>query len=292
MQHKSFLWLLPLVGALALVWGVMTAMPVAAQPATTLGGMVTGRVTSPDGFPLPPGTRVKLFETGGDTLVGQAVPDLNTGTFSLGPVPNGLYVIKAVPPAVSGLTQSLPHPLPIHNAPVDVGDLALTRPQVLGTVYAPDGSTPAGAAVTVFLPDGHPFQTTEALTGTFALGGLPAGTYGIQAYPLGNQPYFRSVPQTFTVSGTLTQSISITLRTADLWGVTQDPLGNPVAGARVVVADRSGHALTSLSRADGFWTLGGLPAGSYYLTALPPRTQGSLLSPVPVSVTLPTASNP
>ncbi len=292
MQHKSFLWLLPLVSALALVWGVMTAMPVAAQPATTLGGMVTGRVTSPDGFPLPPGTRVKLFETGGDTLVGQAVPDLNTGTFSLGPVPNGLYVIKAVPPAVSGLTQSLPHPLPIHNAPVDVGDLALTRPQVLGTVYAPDGSTPAGAAVTVFLPDGHPFQTTEALTGTFALGGLPAGTYGIQAYPLGNQPYFRSVPQTFTVSGTLTQSISITLRTADLWGVTQDPLGNPVAGARVVVADRSGHALTSLSRADGFWTLGGLPAGSYYLTALPPRTQGSLLSPVPVSVTLPTASNP
>ncbi|GAB4527771.1 MAG: hypothetical protein Fur0018_13560 [Anaerolineales bacterium] len=292
-RKREWLFAVPLLLALAFLTGALwSAQPAAAETAQALGGMVNGVVTSPDGFPLSAGTHVKLFAPGSETLLGQALPDLNTGAFSLGPVPNGLYVIKAVPPAASGLTQSLPHLLAVHNAPVDAGDLALTRPQVFGTIYAPDGSTLAAAAVTVSLPDGRPFQVTEAPTGTFALGGLPAGTYGIQAFPLGSQPYFCSIPQAFTVSSTLTQSISITLRDADLWGVTEDPLGNPVAGARVVIANRSGHALTSLSRTDGFWTLGGLPADDYWLTALPPYTQGSLLSPHPLSITLPTTSSP
>jgi len=294
MNHKrKWLLMAPLFLALVLLavalWG---ARPAAAEAAHALGGMVSGVVTAPGSTPLPVGTRVKLFDPSGQTLVGQAQPDLASGAFSLGPVSNGLYVIKAVPPTGSGLTQSLPHPFAVHNAPVDVGTLALTEPQVFGTVYAPDGVTPTGAAVTVFLPGGLPFQTTEAPSGTFVLGGLPEGSYEIQASPQGNQPYFRSVPQPFTISGTLTQSLTITLCTADLFGVTEDPLGNPVAGARVVVANRNGHVLTSLSGAGGFWTLGGLPAGTYWLTAQPPRTMGDLLPPVPISVTLPSAANP
>jgi len=294
MQHKyrPVFWLLPLLGAFALLWGLVSVVPAAAQPASVLGGMVSGTVTSPDGFPLPAGTRVKVFEPGAESVVAQAQPDLTTGAFSIGPLPNGLYVLKAVPPQSSGLTHSMPLPFSVLNAPVDVGAVPLTHPQVLGTVFAPDGSTPAAAEVVVYTGSGQPVQTVTAPTGSFALGGLPDGGYALQAAPLGAQPYFRSLPQPFTISGTPTRTITVTLRAADLWGVVQDPLGHPVRGARVVIAARSGAHAVDWSNASGFWTLGGLPAGSYWLTALPPRSDSSLLSPVPISVTLPTSANP
>ena len=38
---------------------------------------------------------------------GQATPDLDDGAFSIGPVANGLYALKAVPLASSGLTESV-----------------------------------------------------------------------------------------------------------------------------------------------------------------------------------------
>ncbi len=294
MKHKRILWLAAVpVMALLLLAAVFTwTQPVAAQPAGTLGGVVSGTVTSPHGYPLPAGTVVRLFEPGEETVFGEAVPALNDGTFALGPVPNGFYVLKAVPPESSGLTQSEFVPVSVYNAPVDVGDVPLTEPQVFGLVVAPDGSTPAAASVTVYLADGQPIQVTDAPSGTFALGGLPAGTYGIQAFPWGAQPYFRSLVQPFTVSEGVTQSITVTLRAADLWGVTLDPDGNPVRGAKVVAADRFGHHQVSLSDGNGFWTLGGLPAGDYWLSALPPLKNSGLLPPLPVSVTLPGASNP
>ncbi len=291
-KHRFVFWLLPLLGAFALIWGLVSALPAAAQPASALGGMVSGTVTSPDGFPLPAGTRVKVFEPGAESVVAQAQPDLATGAFSIGPLPNGLYLLKAVPPESSGLTHSMPVPFSVLNAPVDVGAVALTRPQVLGMVFAPDGSTPAAAEVVVYTGGGQPVQAVTAPAGSFALGGLPDGGYALQAVPLGNQPYFRSSPQSFTISGALTQTISVTLRAADLWGVVEDPQGNPVRGARVVIAAPSGEHAVDWSNADGFWALGGLPAGSYWLTALPPRGDSSLLSPLPVPVTLPTAASP
>ncbi len=294
MKHKRILWLAAVpVMALLLLAAIFTwTQPAAAEPAGTLGGMVSGTVTSPRGYPLPAGTVVRLFEPGSESAFGEAVPDLNDGTFLLGPVPNGLYVLKAVPPESSGLTQSEFVPVSVYNAPVDVGEVPLTEPQVFGTVVAPDGSTPAPASVTVYLADGQPIQVVDAPGGAFSLGGLPAGTYGVQAFPWGTQPYFRSVIQSFTVSEGVTQSITVTLRAADLWGVALDPDNNPIRGAKVVAADRFGHHQVALSDGNGFWTLGGLPAGDYWLSALPPLKNSGLLPPIPVSATIPGADNP
>ncbi|HEB64730.1 MAG TPA: carboxypeptidase regulatory-like domain-containing protein, partial [Chloroflexi bacterium] len=294
MKHKRILWLAAVpVMALLLLAAIFTwTQPAAAEPAGTLGGMVSGTVTSPRGYPLPAGTVVRLFEPGSASAFGEAVPDLNDGTFLLGPVPNGLYVLKAVPPESSGLTQSEFVPVSVYNAPVDVGEVPLTEPQVFGTVVAPDGSTPAPASVTVYLADGQPIQVVDAPGGAFSLGGLPAGTYGVQAFPWGTQPYFRSVIQSFTVSEGVTQSITVTLRAADLWGVALDPDNNPIRGAKVVAADRFGHHQVALSDGNGFWTLGGLPAGDYWLSALPPLKNSGLLPPIPVSATIPGADNP
>ncbi len=256
------------------------------------GGAITGTVTSPGGYPLPAGTVARLFEPSGWDVFGQANVDLNTGAFSIGPVPNGLYVLKAVPPTGSPYTQSEPVPVSVFNASVDVGPVALTEPQILGTVTAPDGVTPASSEVWVHTGGGMPVQWADAPGGEFQVGGLPAGAYALHAFPSTDDPYWHSAPESVTVSG-YTQTVTLTLTAADLYGTVEDHLGNPVSDA-TVYASSLGGGLQHRDRtsSSGYYAIGGLPAGTYVITARPPWHQGELLPPEPVTVTLPGATPP
>jgi len=276
----TFKWL-SLVAALALL---LTTVGIAQAQ----GGMITGRVTSPGGYPLPTGTKVKLFEPGHWDVFGQANVDVNTGDFSLGLVPNGLYVLKAVPPSGSGYTQSEPVPVSVFNAPVDVGTVPLTEPEIFGAVTAPDGLTPISAEVWVYAGDGTTVQWVDATGGQFLVGGLPAGTYGLRASPATDDPYWHSPLEPVTVNG-YTQTITLTLPAADLYGTVTDHLGNPVPNATVYAigangGDRGHHDRTSGS---GYYAIGALDSGTYLLTARPPWYEGALLPPAPITVTLP-----
>ncbi len=265
----------------------------AAPDAPANGGMIGGWVTSPGGYPLPAGTLVKLFEPDGETVRGLAAPDLNNGAFQLGPTPNGLYVLKAVPPAASSYTQSLPRPVSVVNAPVNVGALALTEPQITGAVFAPDGTTPANADVLVYLGDGRVLQHVNAPAGSFKIGGLPVGGYAIQAFPAGDDPYWRSHPVPVNITHPADELVqNLTLQEADLWGVIQDSLGNPVREALVIATGANGEQTNDRSNLHGFWAIGGLADGTYQLGALPPWPDSGLLAPDPVEATLPGAANP
>ncbi|MBN2550131.1 MAG: carboxypeptidase regulatory-like domain-containing protein [Anaerolineales bacterium] len=270
-----------------------TAVASAAPAAPANGGMISGWVSSQGGFPLPVGTVVKLFEPDEQTVRGQAIPDADDGEFQLGPVPNGMYVLKAVPLPTSGYTQSLPRVFSVVNAPVNLGEVALTEPQVLGTVYGPDGLTPAAAEVLVYLGDGQVLQKALAPDGIFQMGGLPVGGYALQAFPVGNVAYWRSARQAINiVDPAAVQSVSLTLQEAQLWGYAQDEMGNPVREARVTAANGSGDRFSDLSNATGFWAIGGLADGNYSLGALPPWANSGLLPPEPVAISLPGAANP
>ncbi len=269
---------------------------IAATQAQASGGIITGTVTTPDSGSIPPGTIVRLYEPGSWEVKGRANVDPGTGSFSLGPVPNGLYVLKAIPPAASNYTQSQPRTVSIFNANVNVGTIGLTFPQVVGTVVDPLGTTPKRAKVQVYAGSGMVVQVTEAPTGTFKIGGLPVGSYALQAFPLTDEPFWKShrTPITIT-SGTAVLPVTLTLRPADLWGWTVDSTHQPVPDA-TVVAVRLGSAGTFF-RADrssgtGFWAIGDLPAGTYRLAAHPSWRQAWLLSPLPITVTLPGATNP
>jgi len=252
------------------------------------GGTITGMVTSPGGYPLPAGTRVKLFEPGRWGVFGQADVDLETGTFSLGPVSNGLYILKAVPPTGSGYTQSEPVPVSVVNGPVDVGTVPLTEPEIFGTVTAPDGATPVPAEVRVYAGDGTLVQWVEAPDGQFLIGGLPAGGYGLRASPASDDPYWHSPLETVTVNG-YTQTVTLTLTAADLYGVVTDPLGNPVPEATVHAVRLDGDLLRREDRTSGtgYYAIGGLVTGTYRLVADPPWYEGALLPSAPLTVTLP-----
>jgi hypothetical protein len=256
------------------------------------GGTITGTVTSPGGFPLPAGTVVKLFEPGRWDVFGQANVNRDTGSFSLGPVPNGLYVLKAVPPIGSAYTESEPVSVSVFNAPVDVGMVPLTEPEIFGHVTAPDGVTPAPADVWVYAGNRLPVQWVEAPGGQFLVSGLPAGTYGLRASPVTAEPYWDSPLKSITVNG-YTQTITLTLTAADLYGTVIDHLGNPVPDATVRASHLAGHfQQRDQTSRSGYYAIGGLTPGTYLLTAEPPWYEGALVPSRPLTVTLPGATPP
>ncbi len=260
-----------------------------------MGGTISGTVSSPGGYPLPAGTVVKLFEPGTETVFGQANVDPANGAFNLGPVPDGVYILKAIPPLNSGFTQSVPVPVSVLGGPVSGVTLSLTTPQIDGTVVAPDGITPATATVKVLLGNGVVLQSVTAPGGTFAIGGLLPGSYGLQAHPALDEPLWQSPVSTVNVTGGATQSITLTLTAAQLWGQVNDHLGNPVQNAVVhaVSAHTPPHHHSDHSSPSGFWAIGGLGAGNYQILAEPPFNQPELTPPPPVPVILPGgATNP
>ncbi len=213
---------------------------------------------------------------------------MDTGAFSLGPVPNGLYVLKAVPPAGSGYTQSEPVPVSVFNVPVDVGTVGLTEPEIYGTVTEPDGITPVSAEVWVYTGGGTVAQWVEAPGGSFLVGRLPAGGYSLRASPVTDDPYWHSPLEPVTISG-YTQTITLTLTAANLYGTVTDHLGNPVPGASVYATRVGGCHYQHCDRTSGsgYYAIGGLGSGDYVLTARPPWYEGALLPPTPTTVTLP-----
>ncbi len=261
--------------------------------AYAVSGTISGAVSSPGGYPLPAGTLVRLFAPGSEDVIGQAAPDLNDGSYALGPVPNGLYILKAIPPAGSGFTQSLPRPVSVVNGPVTGVDLDLTTPQITGTVLAPDGLSPTDALVRVFAGDGALFQQVQAPGGQYAIGGLPPGGYWLRGIPTTDDPYWKSDLTSVNVPDlNSSQAISLTLNAADLWGTVQDEFGVPVPNASVVAARGDGDHQVDHTSGSGFWAIGDLTAGDYTLVAFPPVENIGLLHSEPQAVTLPGATNP
>lgn len=280
--------------ALAMVFAViLVGLLVIAAMAQAQGGMIIGQVTSPGGYPLPGGTVVKLFEPGEWDTFGQAAAEPVDGSFSLGPVPNGLYVVKAVAPPDSGYTQSEIQMVSILNGSADVGDLALTLPQIVGAVLAPDGITPADAWIKVYAADRSLLQRIQTEAGGFLIGGLTPGGYRLVASPIGPNPYWDSEPMSVSVGATELH-VSLTLSRADIYGRVQDELNNPIPHATVFtfVGRPYRWVRTDQSDALGRFSIGDLDQGSYVLGALPPWDQGGLIPPRPLSITVPSLSNP
>ena len=124
-------------------------MLISAQQVQARVNLITGTVTDPDGGVPPAGSRVFLVSPDGDTH-GEAQVDPVTGEFDLGPVVSGNYILQAHPPFGSEFTPSLPEFISMVGLPIDVGEMALMEPQITGTVYEPDGTTPVNGIVHVF----------------------------------------------------------------------------------------------------------------------------------------------
>lgn len=201
-------------GRLAPALTVLLLLALLVPPGIEAQGVaISGLVTDPGGGLPPPGTLVRLLNPD-QTTFGQAQVNPGDGSFSLGGVPNGNYLLRAVPPVASGLTHSLPVPVSVLGLPVDVGTVALTRPSIVGSVLAPDGATPAAAWVQVH-SGGQWVQTTAAPAGEIRIGGLPGGSYVLRAWPMEDGPYWASEPLPVSVTPGISQTVSLALTQAD-----------------------------------------------------------------------------
>ncbi len=273
---------------------VTTAPAKAAMLPPGPGGGISGKVSTPGGAPLPAGVVVRLFDLDNITVRGEAHVNTLTGDYSLGPVPSGMYVMKAVPPEISRFTPSLPKGVSVFMGNVGPVNLVLGRAQVQGTVFAPDGVTPAPAEVVVRLGNGLLFQSVTTLSGHFTLGGLPVGSYQVDAHPISDDPYWNSPAANLNITSLLiTQTLNLQLRQAQVWGKVVTPQNQEVPLAQVFI----GSAAAAVMRKDtahlsGFFAIGGLVNGTYRMAAAAPIPMPGVSPSLPVTVTIPGATNP
>ncbi|MFN2224660.1 MAG: collagen binding domain-containing protein, partial [Anaerolineae bacterium] len=281
-------------GGLAPVLAVLLILlPLVAPPALAVyGAGVGGVVAGPEGGLPPEGTVVRLLKLDGEpglpgSVFGQVDVDPATGAFGFGAVPNGNYLLRAVPPEASDLTPSLPLPVSVLGAPVDVGTVFLTEPAVVGTVYDPTGTTPTSAWIRIH-SGGAWIDTKPATDGVIQIGGLPAGGYQLQAWPMEDDPFWASPPLAVSVTPGVSQTVSLNLMRADVIGYARDAVGNPVHQALARVIDAAGQVVhADLTSPSGFFAIGDLPAGSYRLALEPPWWLGGLIPPLPVAFSVP-----
>lgn len=257
------------------------------SPAYPTAGLITGLVTEPGGGPPPAGTWVKLWRPDG-SLAGQAAVDPASGAFSLGPAPNGNYILRAVPPELSPLTPSFPRPVHVTGGSLDLGEVALTWPSLSGVVTAPDGSGPAEAWVGLYRPDGQLVEGDWAPGGQYRLGGVLTGTYLLKAKPAGDDPYWWSSPVAQPITPTLPQTADLQLTHANVYGTVESPSGNPMPDAVVQVLRLDGmDGGRDESSLGGYFAIGGLSPGIYLLRVEPPYWRADLLPTLPLTFTLP-----
>ncbi len=256
----------------------------------TIGGVIT----LPNGsLPVPVGTKAMLLNLDGSTR-GLSVVSILSGTYSFPAIEPGVYLIRGEP-SIGSLTYGPSDLVAVHvlTQAVNVPTLTLSTPSVSGTVYLPDGFTPANSSVEAYTsPHGIPIlvEARSATSGQFAIGGLPTGTYTLVAVPVPNLPYWKSVPIDVAIDPGTPQYISLTLRPAKVWGFVKDALNLPVNNAIVHAIDSSGHHRFDVSSALGVYAIGEFQNGDVVtLTVDAPFDRAALLPPQPVTVTVPAA---
>ncbi|MCA9375550.1 MAG: hypothetical protein KC925_00620 [Candidatus Doudnabacteria bacterium] len=271
---------------------------------------VTGTIVTPQGAVVGGGTvdlrtrdfTVNLFSNVGDD-----------GTFKFGAVPAGTYLLEARPPQGSSLAASEREVTVAASGTTNLGNVALVSPNLTGTVTRPDGTVlnapdvcsqggeperralvgeegQLQVSVQIFKQDRSFDKFVNAnCNGTFVLGGVPAGTYQIQAQVFGGE-YTNSTEKTVVVgSSGVTNAGTIKLTTAQFSGVVKNPEGQAMANAPVEIhtEDWSSHAFTQTDQ-NGRYNLGGLIAGTQYVLELriPWGEEGAgLVAPSPRTVT-------
>jgi MFS family permease len=147
-------------------------------------------------------------------------------------------------------------------------EAALAGVSLAGTVQDPSGQPVPGANVTVTSAQGR--QVARVLTspaGRYTVTGLPAAAITVIVTAAGHEPTAaalltqpdHALERDFTLAGS--GALSGVVRSAGQGGA-------PLAGAKVVISDRSGRVVASaVTSGDGAFTVDGAPAGRYALTA-------------------------
>ncbi len=224
------------------------------------------------------------------------------GTYQLGPLPAGDYLLRADPSLVQGYirlyypaelaaSSSTLIPVTVNNATPAIN---FTLPQA-GSISGTITDAVSGLPLSNIDLDAY-----DALTGTFIdvttrsdtngnyqLGPLPSGDIILRAQPDSTQGWvleyfnqatdFNSATPINVTAGTDASGTDFSLQPGGwITGTVTDNLGNPLSGIDLDVYDELGQRLTynAATEANGSFSIGAIPAGNYHLRVDPTIAQG------------------
>ena len=242
-------------------------------------GVVTGRILSGSGVPLP---NIPVTVTA--TSLFGAAPDVQTTADG-----NGVYRVEGV---FVGNVAVLAHEQGTNLAGVASGALE-SHGQVLtldvhmaasvtvqGTIFRADGVTPVALAGVSLTVAGASLTTQADAQGRYALGFVPLGVYSIEARETGTRAFGRA-------SGTLAAGASAVTLDVVLFAqgsvqvLVTDAGGVPLPGAAVTVSatnGQGGDSLAGVTGADGTVLLLNVLAGNLSVSARANGLSGGLYS--------------
>lgn len=242
------------------------------------------------------------------TAGGEFIPSVNTatdasGAYVLGALPPGGYAIGADPDLVSflipefydnHLDQASADPVNVSGTATFGGiDFGLAfGGTVSGVVTDLSGTPLVGIDIDVFDSAGVFYSAVDAMTdatGAYEIGVLPPGTYYVQADAsildgyvdtyFGGTTEFALATPVVVGTGATTAGVDIQMPLGGTISgvVTNASTGQPIAGIRVSVFDDLGSILPwagASTDASGAYTVGALPAGSFYVRSAGDPSQG------------------
>ncbi len=257
-------------------------------------GFIDGQVTRPDGSLVYEPAIVKIYNSD-DSVWGEAQTSL-TGTFMLGSLPPGNYTLIAYPILDTSMdisyTCSYLHYLSVLLAPISLGQVRLTYPEVVGQVFAPNGATPvAGSPVTLFDASGRVLaRDWSQANGFYKLGGISPGSYWVEAGRIAGTPWISSERFVVNVTPDITPTLkNLIIRSANIFGRVE-AVNVPIPGAELRLGKANNHhfLLTAYTDVSGTFAFDLWPnyAGDYKLEAFPPAYRQDLDPSVSISFNL------
>lgn len=233
---------------------------------------IRGTVMDADGNPANQGW-VEIY----NKMTGMGMPgaSIKNGNYSFGGLSDGVYVLRARPEAGTALTASAESEIVITNEELSSGDidLVLTKSQLEGAIYDPFGENTEYGWVEIRKENGDWIPGSPAnRNGLFSIGGLEDGKYILKAYPNGGVRYTASQETLITITdGTATPAtLGIFLTLPQISGLLVTPDGTPLNSGHVEIRKQNGEWINGVGADyDGYFAIGGLPEGTYYIKAYP-----------------------
>lgn len=273
----------------------------AGQTMSGIGGQiqpdeVTGHLTERATGGALSGFEVELL-SGSGTEVAQTTTD-GSGNYSFSAIPAGTYEIEFNPGGANGSYNasyyggSAPTKFTITRGQTTSGinGQLFTGGLVIGTVTNSAQQGVSGVQVQLTnVSTGNDYDATTGSGGTYALDGLPTGSYQVLFQPGYGSNYVyqyyseksnAAAAQAVTVTtGQTTSNINSSLATgATVSGQVTDAMtGAPVSNATVYVDELDGNAPnyvdanSATTDSNGRWSVQGLPTGTYQVDFVPPN---------------------
>ncbi|MFL6388274.1 MAG: carboxypeptidase regulatory-like domain-containing protein [Terriglobales bacterium] len=216
--------------------------------------------------------QITIFEQNqfGIVLTGRTQSD---GTFTFANVLAGNFFVTATDPVtqLSGSLSSAVTAGAANSATVQLQPAG----SILGRALNTDGITPlAGVLVQVFGPVFR--QVNTASDGSFRFDALPLGTYTLQSFDGSGRLRARNTGISLASNGDVITTNLVFVGLGTVQGTVHNPNGTLANGVSITLRSSNpqvGGFLSTTSNSAGFYTITGVPTGSFTVTASVPAQQ-------------------